>query len=80
MSFGEFQLPVVDGEGIGDSSLLRLRFAEFKGGGITSRPAGCFLRWPRCFSNMLSRPSLVKGLGKTSFMPAIVRYVKPAAG
>ena len=30
-----------------------------------------FLRWARCFSSICKRPSLVKGLGRTSFIPAV---------
>lgn len=67
--FGEFQLLAVAGDVAGESSLLRLRLAEFNGGGMLSSPGGFFLRCPRCFSSMLNNPSLVNGLGKTSFMP-----------
>lgn len=70
---GEFQLLLVAGDVTGESSLFKLRFAElmFDGGGATmaSIPGGCFFRWPRCFSSMFSRPSFVKGFGRTSFIP-----------
>lgn len=73
---GEFQLETVAGDVAGESSDLRLRFVDARpteaegGGGIASRaaPEG-FLRCWRCFSSMLRRPSFVKGLGRTSFMP-----------
>lgn len=32
-----------------------------------------FLRWTRCFSSICNSPSFVKGLGRTSFIPAHVR-------
>jgi len=41
-------------------------------GGSKPEP-GCidFLRWERCFSSMDSRPSFVKGFGRTSFIPGL---------
>jgi len=41
-------------------------------GGSKAEP-GCddFLRWERCFSSIESRPSFVKGFGRTSFMPVM---------
>lgn len=72
---GEFQLLTVAGDVAGESSLFMLRLPELMapgGGGapMASIPGGCFFRWERCFSSMFSKPSLVKGLGSTSFMPA----------
>ncbi len=72
---GEFQLLPVAGELPGESSLFMLRFAEVIAGG-GGAPIGCasipgapIFRCARCFSSMLSKPSLVKGFGSTSFMP-----------
>lgn len=69
---GEFQLLAVAGEVAGESSLFMLRLALARGAGgaaMGSRPAGCFLRCERCLSSMFTRPSLVNGFGRTSFMP-----------
>ena len=71
---GEFQFDTVEGDWPGEASSLS------DGGacnddavlGINSRPSGIFLRCPRCFSSMFNRPSFVKGLGRTSFMPETV--------
>lgn len=75
---GEFQLLAVAGEVAGESSLLRLRFVLASGAGgapIGSRPAGCFLRCERCLSSMFTRPSLVNGFGRTSFMPGVCEWM-----
>ena len=62
----------VAGDVAGDSSLFRLLLVLGIGGAaIGSKPPGCFLRWERCFSSMLNKPSFVKGFGSTSFMPVI---------
>lgn len=71
---GEFQLPKVEGDWPGDDSSL-MEWAEAGCArveavlGTMSRLSGIFFKWPRCFSSMLSNPSLVNGLGRTSFMP-----------
>jgi hypothetical protein len=75
---GEFQLLVVAGDVVGESSVLRLRLALDMGAGgapIGSMPGGgCFFRCDKCFSSMLSKPSLVKGFGSTSFIPAKISH------
>lgn len=75
--FGECQFAVVAGDVAGESSVLRLRLGlEIGAGGapIGSTLGGCFFRCARCFSSILSSPSLVKGFGSTSFMPAKVSH------
>ena len=74
---GEFQLEIVDGDSPGElSSLIECAVelwpiveAVF---GTMSIPSGSFFRWPKCFSSMVSKPSLVKGFGNTSFIPMIL--------
>lgn len=75
---GEFQFVTVAGEVAGDSSLFIDLFAETcasvpggGGGTIDSIPGSGFLRWPRCLRSILSKPSFVNGLGRTSFIPGI---------
>lgn len=65
----------VAGDVAGDSSLLRLRFGFGTGGAaMGSMPPEFRFRCERCFSSMVSRPSLVKGFGRTSFMPVTCKY------
>ena len=71
---GECQLDSVDVDSCGEASSLTERplvLWLMVGAvlGTISMDSGSFLRCPRCFSSMFSKPSLVKGFGKTSFMP-----------
>jgi len=65
---GEAQFVTVAGDVTGDSSLFIDALVK-PGGAIASAPACDFFMWPKCFSSIFRRPSLVKGLGRTSFMP-----------
>lgn len=74
VTLGEFHWLAVAGEVAGESSVFRLRrvLLEIDGGGgapMGDMLGGCFLRCERCLSRMPIKPSLVKGFGRTSFMP-----------
>jgi len=74
---GDCQFEIIDGDWAGELSSLSDCPAEVwciedpVWGAIGSIPSGMCFRWPRCFSSMFRRPSLVNGFGRTSFMPAI---------
>ena len=76
---GDCQLDMVEGESAGEVSSLSEVATELFGsavcGATESMPSAIRFRWLRCFSNIPKRPSLVKGLGKTSFIPATVSKV-----
>jgi hypothetical protein len=79
---GLFQLLVVAGDFAGDSSSFKLVPRAVDDAtdcmadgaimpGVFGLPTSAmgFLRCARCFSSMCKRPSLVNGLGRTSFIP-----------
>lgn len=76
---GDCQFETVEGDWVGEFSSLSDCVAELCGiedaacGTMASIPSGIFLRWPRCFSSICKRPSLVNGLGRTSFIPTAIR-------
>lgn len=75
---GDCQFEIVDGDWVGEFSSLSDCVPELCGidaacGPMASIPSGIFLRCPRCFSSICKRPSLVKGLGSTSFIPKPIR-------
>lgn len=76
---GDCQFEIVDGDWVGEFSSLSDCVAELWGiddapcGAMASIPSGIFLRCPRCFSSICKRPSLVNGLGRTSFIPRPIR-------
>lgn len=72
---GDCQFDIVEGDWAGELSSFSECPAELWGiedpgwGAVGSIPSGMCFKCPKCFSSIFKRPSLVKGLGRTSFMP-----------